>query len=52
MVADGGQPWLTGTKKKVNRSRLAESHQFISYVNSNTESSNDAVRELALEKYS
>jgi len=38
--------------KKINCSKLAQSHQFISYVKSNTENSNDTVRELALEKYS
>jgi len=43
---------LTGTNKKINRSKLAQSYQFISYVKSNTENSNDTVRELALEKYS
>jgi len=50
-VADGGYPWRTGTNKKINRSKLAQSHQFISYVKSNTENSNDTVHELALEKY-
>ena len=42
-----------GTNKKINRSKLAQSHQFISYrsyVKSITENSNDTVRELALEK--
>jgi len=33
-------------------SKLAQLHQFISYVKSNMENSNDTVRELALEKYS
>jgi len=37
-------------KKKIIWNKLAQSHQFISYVKSNTENSNDAVRELALEK--
>jgi len=37
-------------QENYKRSKLAQSHQFISYVKSNTENSNDAVRELALEK--
>jgi len=41
-----------GTNKKINHSKLAQSRQFISYIKSNTENSNDTVRELALEKYS
>jgi len=55
------KPWLRTTDglwwlatayeyKKINRSKLAQSHQFMSYVKSNTENSNDAVGELALEK--
>jgi len=51
MVADDGYPGLTSTNKKINRSKLAQSRQFISYVKSNTENSNEAVRELALGKY-
>jgi len=43
---------FTGTNKKINRSKLAQSHHFISYVKSNTENSNETVRELVLEKYS
>jgi len=36
------------SNKKIKCNKLAQSHQFFSYVKSNTENSNDAVRELAL----
>ena len=34
---------LPATNKKINRSKLAQSHQFILYVKSNTENSNNTV---------
>jgi len=37
---------------RVQTRKLAQSYQFISYAESNTENSNDNVHELALEKYS
>ena len=49
-TTDGSQPWLKSTNKKINRSKLAQSRQSISYVKCNTKNSTDAVRELAIEK--
>jgi len=37
------------TRKKIVK--LAQSHQFILYIKSNRENSNDVIRELALQKY-
>jgi len=43
--------WLAVAYKNKQESKLAQSRQFISYAKSNNENSNDAIHELALEKY-